>query len=333
MGSIRKGAKQAVENCIKVKKGEKVVIITDKKTILIGNAIKRVVESITNDVHFFLMENFGKRPLNFPKKIRKVLAEADASFYVAQCGKGELQTFRKPMLKVVSANKKLRHAHMPGITAEIMRSGMCSDYEEIKRVSRLVYEKVKNASQISVVTERGTHITAEFNPKLHWKICDGDITPEDWSNLPDGEVFTSPALVNGKVVIDGCLGDYFDKKYGTLENTPLTVEIGNSRAKKESIHCDNKALEKEFMEYLFDTDENSDRVGEFAIGTNVGLTELVGNLLQDEKFPGVHIAFGSPYPKKTGANWDSEGHIDGVMKNPTIYVDGEMIMKNGKFLF
>ncbi len=333
MGSIKKGAKQAVENCIKVKKGEKVVIITDEKTLEIGNAIKRAVESITNDVHFFIMEDFGERPLNFPEKIGKVLAKADASFYVAQCDKGELQTFRKPMLKVVSANKKLRHGHMPGITAELMRSGMCSDYEEIKRVSRLVYEKVKNASQIRVTTERGTDITAEFSPNLHWKICDGNITSEDWSNLPDGEVFTSPITVNGKVVIDGCLGDYFDKKYGTLENTPLTVEIENSRAKKESIHCDDKNLEKEFAEYLFNTDENSNRVGEFAIGTNIGLTELIGNLLQDEKFPGVHIAFGSPYPEETGADWDSEGHIDGVMKNTTIYVDGGMIMKDGKFLF
>jgi len=184
-----------------------------------------------------------------------------------------------------------------------------------------------------VTTEKGTDITAKFSPKLNWKVNDGNITPEDWNNLPDGEVFTSPITVNGKVVIDGCLGDYFDKKYGTLENTPLTVEIENSRVKKESIHCNNKALEKEFTEYLFDTDENSNKVGEFAIGTNIGLTELIGNLLQDEKFPGVHIAFGSPYPDETGADWNSKSHIDGIIKNPTICVDGETIMEAGKFLF
>jgi len=333
MGSIENGARQAVEKCVKVKKGEMVVIITDQETVKIGNAIKQAAKNITSNIHFFVMEDFGKRPLNFPEEIGKILAEADASFYVAQDVKDEGQTFDNPMLKVVSANKKLRHAHMPGITAEIMRSGMCSDYEEVKRVSRLVYEKVRSASKIRVTTDKGTDMTAEFSPKLNWKIYDGDVTSEDWFNLPDGEVFTSPIIVNGKVVIDGCLGDYFDKKYGILENTPLTVEIENSRAKKESIHCGNKNLENDFVEYLFKTDENSDKVGEFAVGTNIGLTELVGNLLQDEKFPGVHIAFGSPYPEETEADWDSKGHLDGVMKNPTINVDGEIIMKEGKFLF
>ncbi len=333
MNSIEKGAKQAVENCLKVKKGEKVVIITDRETFEIGSTIKGATERITNTIQFFVMDDFGKRPLNFPKQIGEALKEADVSLYVAQGAKGELQTFRRPMIEIINTNKRLRHGHMIGITPEIMKSGMLSDYKEIQRISRLVYEKVKNASQIRVISKNGTDFTAEFSTRLRWKICDGNITSGNWSNLPDGEVFTSPINVNGKVVIDGCLGDFFTEKYGSLKKTPVAVEIKNSRAKKKSIHCDNKIIKKEFSEYLFKTDKNSNRVGEFAIGTNIGLTTLIGNLLQDEKFPGVHIAFGSPYPDKTGADWDSKAHLDGVIRNTTIYVDGEMIMKNGKFLF
>ncbi|MEK7624602.1 MAG: aminopeptidase [Patescibacteria group bacterium] len=331
MGSIEKGAKQAVK-CVKIKKGEKVVIITDESTTNIGVAIKRAVACITKDVYFFVMEDFGKRPLNFPKKIGKILAKADASFYVAQDVKGEGRTFDNPMLKVVAANKKLRHAHMSGITAEVMKSGMCSDYKEVKRVSRFVYEKVKNASWIRVTTAKGTDFTAEFSSGIKWKVYDGDVTPKDWYNLPDGEVFTSPIIVNGMIVIDGVLGDYFDKKFGTLENTPLVVKMENSRVKTDNVRCKNKALKKEFLEYIFEN-ENGNRVGEFGIGTNTGLKKLIGNLLQDEKFPGIHIAFGSPYPDETGANWDSDGHLDGVIKKSTVYVDGKMLMKNGKFLF
>ncbi len=333
MGSIKEGAEQAVRNCVKVRKEEVVVIITDEETLKIGLAIKAEVEKITRDCQLFVMENFGKRPLDFPEEIGNALMGADASFYVAQGAMGELQTFRKPMIGVVGANKKLRHGHMIGITPEIMSDGMCSDYKEIQIVSHLVYKKVKDAAQIRVTSTGGTDIVAEFNQKLLWKISDGNITSEDWSNLPDGEIFTSPANVNGIAVIDGCLGDYFAKKYGSLENTPVTVEIKNGRAIKESVHCQNKDLEKDFMKYVFETDENSNKVGEFAIGTNLGLTKLIGNLLQDEKFPGVHIAFGSPYPDKTGASWDSKGHLDGVIRNTTIYVDGEIIMKDGKFVF
>jgi aminopeptidase len=220
---------------------------------------------------------------------------------------------------------------MIGITPQIMKDGMCSDYGEIQRISRLVYEKVKNAKEIRVVTGKGGDFTAVFSPKLNWIVSDGDIMPGHWKNLPDGEVFTSPLTVNGTVVIDGCLGDFFAERYGSLEKTPIVVEIEDGRAIQESLRCDDEALRQEFAKYIFETDPNSSRVGEFAIGTNTGLTELIYNLLQDEKFPGVHIAFGSPLPGKTGADWNSKAHVDGVIKTPTIHVDGEIIMDEGTF--
>lgn len=330
MGTLEIGAKQAVENCLKIKPSEKVVIITDRKTLKISSIIRKAVEKITRDIQFFIMEEFGERPIDrFPISVKQALEVADVSFYVAQDVKGELQTFRNPMLETTYNNEKLRHAHMPGMTPEIMKKGMCSDYKEIQRISKIIYEKVKNTGQIKVTTKKGTNIIVEFNPRLRWKISDGDIKPYDWNNLPDGEVFTSPDNVSGKVIIDGCLGDFFIK-YGSLENNPVVVEIKDSRVQK--IQSSNKKLEKELRSYLFETDENSNRIGEFAIGTNIGLKKLIGNLLQDEKFPGVHIAFGDPYPKKTGAKWQSKIHVDGVIKNPTIFVDGEIIMDRGKFL-
>ena len=331
MGTIEQGVKQAVENCLKVKAGESVVIITDAETIEIGSAIKTAIEKITADVKFFLMEDFGARPIDYPKAIDDAIKAADVSIYAAQGAEGELQTFRRHMLKAVEANTRLRHAHMIGITQEIMKDGMCSDYEEIQRVSRMVYEKVKNAEKIRVITEKGNDFVAEFSPQLKWLISDGDIAPSQWKNLPDGEVFTSPVNVNGKVVIDGCLGDFFTQRYGSLESTPIIIEVENGRAIKESIQCENEQLRDEFIKYLFEIDENSNRVGEFAIGTNTGLTKLIYNLLQDEKFPSVHIAFGSPLPGKTGAKWDSKAHVDGMIKDPTIYVDGKVLMDKGQF--
>ena len=78
------------------------------------------------------------------------------------------------MLKAIEANARLRHAHMIGITPQIMKDGMCGDYREIQRISRPVY-------------------------------------------------------VNGTVVIDGCLGDFFTEKYASLEDTPVLIEIENGR--------------------------------------------------------------------------------------------------------
>ncbi len=332
MGTIEQGVKQAVENCLKVKKGEEVVIITDRETLGIGSALRAAAEKITGKpTRFFLMEDFGARPIPFPRVIEEAMSVADVSIYAAQGAKGELATFRQPMIRTIEASPKLRHGHMIGITPQIMRDGMCSDYKEIQRISKLVYEKVRNARAIRVVTDKGNDFTAEFSPELKWTVSDGDIMPGHWKNLPDGEVFTSPQTLNGQVVIDGCLGDFFAERYASLEDTPIRIEVKDGRALRESLQCRNEELRKEFEAYVFETDENSSRVGEFAIGTNTGLTHLIYNLLQDEKFPGIHVAFGSPYPNKTGATWDSHAHVDGVLISPTITVDGEILMDKGKF--
>ena len=81
------------------------------------------------------------------------------------------------------------------------------------------------------------------------------------------------------------------------------------------------------------TDENSDRVGEFAIGTNIELKDVIGEILQDEKFPGVHTAFGNPYGGTPPfAKWYSSTHIDVVGRNFDIWVDQQQIMRGGQVL-
>ena len=96
-------------------------------------------------------------------------------------------------------------------------------------------------------------------------------------------------------------------------------------------HSSNRELQDDFWSYTH-TDENSDRVGEFAIGTNIELKDVIGQILQDEKYPGVHIAFGNPYGAHTGAEWYSSTHIDVVGRKFDIWVDSEQIMRGGAFL-
>jgi len=106
------------------------------------------------------------------------------------------------------------------------------------------------------------------------------------------------------------------------------VHIENSRL--VSAESKNRELREAFWAYTH-TDENSDRVGEFAIGTNIALTDVIGNILQDEKIPGVHIAFGNPYGEHTGAKWYSSTHIDVVGRNFDIWADDRRIMRDGQF--
>ena len=137
---------------------------------------------------------------------------------------------------------------------------------------------------------------------------------------------TSPATLDGTIIAD-VLGDYFDTKYGILDQ-PVTFEVRDGLV--ERVLCKNKDIEEDVWAYL-NSSENGRRAGEFAIGTNTALTALMGSMLQDEKMPGVHVAFGSPYPRQTGADWTSKVHVDVIPTRCTIKVDGEVIMVDGQF--
>lgn len=336
MNPMEFGAKQAIVNCLKLKSGEKVVIITDRETEKIADALAKEAVSVGGRINKFVMEDFGNRPddgknpLAFPGKILKAVSETTTSIYIAQGKKGEYGSFRSHLLRTVE-NNRVRHAHMIGFTEEMMSQGMAVDYIKIQALCKKVFDIVSVAKMIEVRTPAGTNFHVTFDAKYKWVICDGEIREDHWTNLPDGEVFTCPKNVEGKIVIDGCLGDFFTAKYGDLTKTPLSYTLKDGRCVKGSVACSNSTLKKEFEDYTFDTDENSNRVGEFAIGTNIGLKKLIGNMLQDEKFPSVHMAMGSPNPHATGANWDSKAHNDGLMLNPTVDVDGTIIMEKGKF--
>jgi len=252
---------------------------------------------------------------------------SQVSIFAVQAQTGELRS-RMQMTDVVN-RRKIRHAHMVNINRQIMLEGMRADFLAVDRISRKVLEIVSAARGIHATTTAGTDLTAELDPNYRWLKTSGIISPEKWSNLPGGEIFTSPGNVNGTFVVDGVVGDYLCAQFGSLRAHPLTIRMRDNRLVEA--HSSNRELEDCFWRYTH-TDENSDRVGEFAIGTNIGLKDLIGHILQDEKYPGIHIAFGNPYGEHTGAQWYSSTHIDVVGRNFNIWADERQIMRDGRFL-
>jgi aminopeptidase len=322
------GARNAVRICLQLKPEERITIITDEATCDIAAALQVEVDEIGAEHAVFILENYSSRPLvAMPQIILDDLAQSQVSIFCAQSQRGELPA-RMQMSDVVN-KKHIRHGHMVNITRQIMLEGMRADFRAIDALSQRLIERVRHAERITCRTPHGTDFQGEFSPKLKWLKTSGIITPEKWGNLPGGEIFTSPANANGTFVVDGVVGDYLCQKYGDLHDAPLTIEVKNNRI--VDLRCDHKELLEEFREYT-STDENSNRVGEFAIGTNTACTRVIGNILQDEKIPGVHIAFGHPYAEHTGADWKSKTHIDCVGRDFDIWFDGEQVMERGKFL-
>jgi leucyl aminopeptidase (aminopeptidase T) len=313
-----------------VKKGEHVLIVTDKPRLEIGEALREEAETVSpGNVKLLTLENFVPRPMkDLPEQIFKEIPWANVTFWATDTMKGEI-TGRMKFIK--EALKYARHGHMPRIEKQLMEEGMCSDYNEVYKITIKVHEVVKKLKKFKVTNPAGTNLDIELNQQWQWKPCHGLYHEKgQWGNLPEGEVFTAAYKADGILVID-LLGDFFDKKYGIMTNSPLRIRVKNSRADLTNIETKNQELKKELQAYM-KTDENSDRLGEFALGTNVFLKKLIGNLLQDEKFPTVHVAFGDPYSDETGADWESKTHVDCIMIDCTVIGDNKKIMEKGRYL-
>ena len=332
LDDMRAGAEAAVCTCMAVQPDERVLILGDESSWLISQALADAAGPIAAQVEMLTLESLGTRPITaMPDDLLSTLErfQPHVSFYTASSRPGELKFRMAYMPAVMQANPGGgRHGHMINITPPLMTQGMRVDYQRIYEVTMRVHEIARQASEIRVTNPKGTDFTATFNPDFNWIPCHGLYhEPGQWGNLPEGETFTSPQNANGVLVVDE-LGDYFSERYGILD-TPVTLDVAEGQVR--AVRCEDTALQEDVRSYIFGA-ENADRVGEFAIGTNIALTGLVGNLLQDEKFPGVHVAFGDPYGKQTGADWKSEHHVDVIPTLCTIEVDGRQIMSDGVFV-
>jgi len=146
-------------------------------------------------------------------------------------------------------------------------------------------------------------------------------------NMPDGEIYTGPVedSVNGWVKFT------YPAIYGGVAVDGAELTFTNGRV--------NQAKAEKNQEYLIkmlESDEGSRHIGEFAIGTNFDINKFTGNILFDEKIGGTfHMALGAGYPE-TGSKNKSSIHWDMICDLRTdseITVDGELLYKNGQFVF
>lgn len=333
--SVLAGARNAIAVCLNVGPTDRVWIITDQARDDIGRALEAAARERGATVQVRHMEEYGPRPLlDLPEAMEEDLRAFDptVTLLATTAQPGELR-FRLPFARFLRRELKVRHGHMIGVTKALMTSGMLADYQRVAALTLAVREQVRAASEVHVTSPAGTDLLVQLdNENYRWVVFPGLYhQPGEWGNLPEGELCTTPGSVSG-VLVAHMLGDYFSRRYGVLE-VPITFHIADGWLQR--VEHPDEALAREVWEYL-DQAPNGRRVGEFAIGTNEALSVLSGNLLQDEKIPGVHLAFGNPVPEVTGADWSSNIHVDAISIHCSIHLHNKddahiTLMDEGRF--
>jgi len=305
-------ARIAVKDCLRVKQGEKVLVITDRKKRKIGNAI--FIEAIKSSKNSELIEiPVGK--VNGEEPSSKVAAlMKDSDVVIAPTDKSLTHTNATR----AAMKKGARVATLPGIKEDTFVRLMSANYRNIDKVAKKLIKKLSGAKNVEITTPSGTSLKFSIAGKKFGKDT-GLIESGEVGNLPAGEICTAPVegTAEGTLIIDN-LRD--GKKIFAPSGTK--IEIENGEAISISKDCELKDN--------FANIKNSKVVAELGIGLNEK-AKLAGSILEDEKVKGtIHIAFGDN-TSYGGSNY-SELHMDTICEKPTVFIDGWRFMTNGEFM-
>ena len=317
LSKLDKASVIAIRDCMGSKPKESILIITDEQKKKIGynlyqNALKLGYESLY--VEMKSREMHGEEP---PKQIADLMKKFD----VVLCPTAKSLTHTNARREASALGARI--ATFPGITEEIMIRGLNADYKKIAALTNKLTKILDNVKTVRVTTSSGTDITMDVAGRkaisskglFHKKTESG--------NLPTGESFLAPVegKSNGVFYVDGSMAGI-----GVIKGKPIRIEVENGIAVDISGGAQAKKLNSILKKY----GEPGRNIAEFGIGTN-DKVKLSGLLLEDEKVMGtIHIALGDN--KTMGGKVNVPIHLDGVVKKPTVYFDGKMVMRDGKLL-
>jgi len=310
-------ARMALKNCMDVKKGEKVLIVTNPEFMRIAEALFVEARNMQAEPSILVYPPGSMNGEEPPDNVREAMFNADVIFAPTATSISHTDARRS-----VSKAGRARIATLPGITEEIFIRGLSADYNEIAEICDRVYKYLDPAKKAHVTTPYGMDLTLDISNRA--EISNGLIRkPGDFSNLPDGETELAPVTANGTMVANRC--DWFITEPTTLELKDGYIVSYDSNESGQRF----KKLVEDSMK--IDGNNNASFIAEFAIGTNP-TAKVTGNVLEDEKVLGTcHIAFGDNTSYQGGNN-ASTLHMDVIIFEPTIMLDDTKVMEDGKLL-
>lgn len=296
-----------------VKPDENVLVVTDTKRLKIAEAFAYAATALEAKTFILIMEP-AKQGGEPPKVVAEAMKAVDVALLPTSRSLSHTDARRE------ATKQGVRIASMPSITEDMMSiGGLTADYTQVAKLTNKVARILEKGETMKITTPSGTNLA--MNIKGRPPLRDTGLYHKrgEWGNLPAGEVCLAPVegTTQGTLVIDSM---------GATIKQPLKITVKNGWARKFT-GPDAAKLEAK----LKAADKNAYNIGELGIGTNPK-ARITGAILEDEKALGtVHIALGDN-TSYVGGHTKSKIHIDGILFQPTLWVDKRQLMKNGKLL-
>ncbi len=330
---LLRAANVLVQTGLALAPGERFVVVGDAESQPMLAALEAAGRTAGAEVSALRLDQLrststnhsGERPHKvLPDAVRRAMLSAQASAFVASAPHAE-QSMREQLLHVAAACKG-RHAHMPGISPLAFATGLAADFGKLRECGRALERTLELAREITAESAAGTRLVIKLSPSRRWIARLGRVRPGESVTLPTGSILTCPETISGTFAATASVGEYFGAREGLLPE-PVLFELVDGRVMNvQAPGCPHLVRDIENMLHVA---PNSDRVGLVVIGVNPGIGKPTGNVAVDLHRPGLHLIFGDPMGKHTGANWSARTSFAACQGLGLVRVDGVLIAQDG----
>jgi aminopeptidase len=320
-------AQAIAECCLRTKFGEEVTIFTDRSRLAIADELAGHLAKLGAEVTIFMIPESIRPFLKITDIQASALVSSDIVIYVLAAESSTMDLSQevafRHFLFAIPLQHKGRICMMPGFTDE-MKKAVSIDYDKLRQRGDAL-KQIISGGNVRITSRLGTDVSFSMGSRK-MKIDDGDLSkPGLFGNIPAGEIFTAPVeeTVEGKIIVDGSIGGI-----GLVPN-PFILHVKEGYITgMEPVEVADEIFQQFSKVCEYDAPATK-TLGEFGIGLNPS-ARIIGDMLMDEKVAGtIHFAFGDSYGLgKTSSKY----HTDLLVRDPTIIVGEEVIMKEGKFL-
>jgi leucyl aminopeptidase (aminopeptidase T) len=345
---LRKAARIALTECLAVKEGERVLIITN-----LGGDVFEICQEI-----FRQAEELKAAPVMVVQQDKDNFKMADPAVLEALKGEPEViitvcrgrvgkdpygmrigyvgrdgEKYTHLYDKVLDGDKRSRSFWSPNCTRDIFERGVPIDYALLRKNAKALKERIDAGKMVRVTSPAGTDVRFGIDGR-QGRYDDGDFTlPGKGGNLPTGEVYVSPAngSAEGIIVFDGTVdldthAEFPDVPVRVRFEKGFAVEITGGRTAKELESLLERSAAMARDQGKVEEERNARHLGELGIGLNPR-AKMSCNTLEDEKVGGtVHFAIGMNLEHDAHALI----HLDCLVLRPDVYVDDELIIREGR---
>jgi leucyl aminopeptidase (aminopeptidase T) len=307
-------AAEAALDCLGVHEGDRVLVLCNERERAIAEVLATVAQWRARTVALLEYPTLTRNGEEPPENVAHAMLEASAVFATTTFS----VSHTRARLAATAAGARI--ASMRGFT-EATAGAMAVDYGLLAREGAGIAAALTAADSCRITSAAGSDLSLALKGRRA-TADDGDLQkPGAFGNLPAGEAYIAPleTVGDGVIVFDGALADY------GLLRAPLRVTLEAGRAR----HAEGEAADW-LLETLDDGGEHGRSIAELGIGTNPG-AGLCGLVAVDEKVLGTaHLAFGTS--ASFGGVNQADVHIDGMLRAPTIELDGEAWMVDGRVI-